>query len=112
MQAHKEYKEHYPSPQDYLQAQKVFNTALLDALRTGTQGKYKQARKKLTTLLNDIPSGVDIGGLSDAIYEIIEISNRSKKSKNEDEEPMPDVDLVEEFDRLYKRTITLLQRAH
>ena len=90
-----EYRNHFATPSDYMQAGKVFTTELLGSIHSGMDGKIAQCGNGIETCLKNIPPGVHLGKLEDALWKL----RRYCKHPQDAEEN--GVDLPLEFEHLH-----------
>jgi hypothetical protein len=99
LETYLEYRNHYASPADYMQAKRVFNTALLEALQMGINGKFSAAGERLEAILGDIPHGVSLGQVEEALWKLREACRRPSIALDRG------VNLVQEYERAYQRVV-------
>ncbi len=102
-----EFRNHYAAPSDYMQAKKVFNTELLDTLQEGINGKFSPAGIRLEKILSEIPHGVNIGPIEEALWNLRDACRKPSAAFDRG------INLVTEFERMYQRVVNFsLQKGN
>ena len=85
LDSYREFSTQYPTPNDYREAQRQFNTKLFDALHLGIDAKFADAGNKLEKVLNDGFQNVLEKGTKEELISLREICRRMSKSSTNTE---------------------------
>ena len=92
-------RQRYASPADYMQARRLFNTLLLEALQMGINGRFSQAGEKVENCLAKMPPGLNLGQFPEDLYKLREQSRKPAAASERG------VNLSLEFERMYQRAV-------
>ncbi|OVE81033.1 hypothetical protein BVY04_04270 [bacterium M21] len=100
LRVYQDYRNHYSSPNDYMQAKKAFNTAMLDALQHGIEGKFSKSGDALEKSLSSIPHGIILEKqLESALWKLRELARNPGIASEQD------INLSQEYERMYQRVL-------
>jgi hypothetical protein len=89
-------RDSYPTPAEFTEVRRRFNTDLLGALQDGAMGSFDSAGDVLEGLLKDIPPGLSIGANEERLRALRDYCKNPAQAANSG------VDLNAEFQKLYK----------
>ena len=100
LESYLEVREHYKTPAEFLQAKKVFNTQILDALQKGIEGKFTKSGDLLEKCISKIPHGVKLEeNLEQSLWTLREQARKPGAAAEQG------VNISQEFERIYQRVL-------